>query len=95
MSCASRGAGGDPLAGKRRSLGVPTFAEAAGRVIEQKRAGWRSPKTARLWTRKLEMYAFPCLGNLPAPPGSGHPLGATRHVRGVHRTGADGLKHQT
>ena len=58
-------AGGDPLAEKRRSLGVPTFAEAAGRVIEQKRAGWRNPKTARLWTRKLEMYAFPRLGNLP------------------------------
>ena len=58
-------AGGDPLAEKRRSLGVPTFAEAAGHVIEQKRAGWRSPKTARLWTRKLEMYVFPRLGNLP------------------------------
>ncbi len=58
-------AGGDPLAEKRRSLGVPTFAEAAGRVIEQKRAGWRSPKTARLWTRSLEMYAFPRLGNVP------------------------------
>ncbi len=58
-------AGGDPLAEKRRSLGVPTFAEAAVRVIDQKRAGWRSPKTARLWTRSLEMYAFPRLGNLP------------------------------
>ena len=44
---------------------MPTFAEAAGRVIEQKRAGWRSPKTARLWIRSLEMYAFPRLGNLP------------------------------
>ncbi len=58
-------AGGDPLAEKRRSHGVPTFAEAAGRVIEQKRAGWRSPKTAKLWIRKLEMYVFPRLGNLP------------------------------
>ena len=58
-------AGGDPLAEKRRSHGVPTFAEAAGRVIEQKRAGWRSPKTARLWIRSLEMYAFPRLGNVP------------------------------
>ena len=27
-------AGGDPLAEKRRSLGVPTFAEAVSRVIE-------------------------------------------------------------
>ena len=58
-------AGGDPLAEKRRSIGVPTFAEAAVRVIEQKRGGWRSPKTPRLWTRSLEMYAFPRLGKLP------------------------------
>ena len=58
-------AGGDPLAEKRRSLGVPTFAEAAGRAIDQKRAGWRSPKTAKLWIRKLEMYVFPRLGGLP------------------------------
>ncbi|MDE2864017.1 MAG: integrase arm-type DNA-binding domain-containing protein [Gemmatimonadota bacterium] len=58
-------AGGDPMAEKRRSVGVPTFAEAARRVIEQKRAGWRSPKTPRLWTRSLEMYAFPRLGKLP------------------------------
>ena len=57
-------AGGDPMAEKRRSLGVPTFAEAAVRVIEQKRGGWRSRKTPRLWIRSLEMYAFPRLGNL-------------------------------
>ncbi|MYJ12387.1 MAG: DUF4102 domain-containing protein, partial [Gemmatimonadetes bacterium] len=58
-------AGGDPVAEKRRSLGVPTFAEAAVRVIEQKRGGWRSAKTPRLWTRSLEMYAFGRLGKLP------------------------------
>ena len=58
-------AGGDPLAEKRRSIGVPTFAEAARRVIEQKRGGWRSPKTPRLWARSLERYAFPRLGKLP------------------------------
>ena len=33
--------GGDPLADKRRVQGVPTFAEAAQRVLEQKRDGWR------------------------------------------------------
>ena len=58
-------AGGDPLAEKRQSLGGTTFAEAAVRVIERKRAGWRSPKTTRLWIRKLEMYAFPRLENVP------------------------------
>ena len=58
-------AGGDPVAEKRRSHGVPTFAEAALRVIEQKRGGWRSPKTPKLWIRTLEMYAFPRLGKVP------------------------------
>ncbi|MCY4430315.1 MAG: hypothetical protein OXC11_07985 [Rhodospirillales bacterium] len=33
--------GGDLLADKRRAAGVPTFAEAARRVIKQKRGGWR------------------------------------------------------
>ena len=33
---------GDPLAEKRRTEGVPSFAEAAERVLEQKQAGWRS-----------------------------------------------------
>ena len=37
-------AGGDPLAEKHRGRGVPTFAEAAARVSEQKRAGWRGPR---------------------------------------------------
>ena len=54
--------GGDPLAEKRRSLGVPTFAEAARRVVEQKRAGWRSAVHPRNWFRSLELYAFPRIG---------------------------------
>ena len=33
--------GGDPLADKRRVQGVPTFPEAAQRVLEQKQGGWR------------------------------------------------------
>ena len=39
--------GGDPLAEKRRSEGIPTFAEAASRVLEQKQAGWRNRKHPR------------------------------------------------
>ena len=35
--------GGDPLAERRRAEDMPTFADAAARVVEQKRAGWRSP----------------------------------------------------
>ena len=34
--------GGDPLAEKRRRQGVPSFAEATARVVEQKQAGWRN-----------------------------------------------------
>ena len=57
-------AGGDPLAEKRRLVGVPTFAEAAERVVEQKRAGWRSAAHARNWFRTLEIHAFPRIGNV-------------------------------
>ena len=41
--------GGDPLAEKRRSQGVPSFAEAAARVVEQQQAGWRDPKYPKIW----------------------------------------------
>ena len=33
--------GGDPLAEKRRAEKTPTFADAARRVLDQQRAGWR------------------------------------------------------
>ena len=57
--------GGDPMAEKRRSVGIPTFAEAARRVIEQKRAGWRSAVVPRNWHRSLEIHAFPRIGRVP------------------------------
>ena len=57
--------GGDPLAEKRRAEGMPTFADAAVRVVEQKRAGWRSPLHARTWLHSLERHAFPRIGNRP------------------------------
>ena len=57
--------GGDPLADKRRIQGMPTFAEAAATVIEQKRAGWRSPRQAADWLNSLERYAFPRIGSRP------------------------------
>ena len=55
--------GGDPLADKRRVQGVPTFAEAAQRVLEQKRGGWRGRWHAQNWC--LERYAFPRIGGRP------------------------------
>ena len=54
--------GGDPLSEKRRVQGVPTFAEAAERVLEQKRGGWRGRWHAQNWWRSLERYAFPRIG---------------------------------
>ena len=57
--------GGDPLSEKRRAAGVPTFAEAAHRVLEQKRDGWRGRWHAQNWVRSLERYAFPRIGNRP------------------------------
>ena len=58
-------AGGDPLAEKRRLVDIPTFAEAAKRVVEQKRAGWRSAAHARNWFRTLEIHAFPRIADVP------------------------------
>ncbi|MDE0629548.1 MAG: hypothetical protein OXH99_24385 [Bryobacterales bacterium] len=56
-------AGGGPLAEKRRFVGVPTFTEATKRVVEQKRAGWRSAAHARNWFRTPEIHAFPRSGD--------------------------------
>ena len=56
--------GGDPLAEKRRAEGIPTFAEAARRVVEQKRAGWRNPGSATNWLRSLDAYVFPRIGKI-------------------------------
>ena len=58
-------AGGDPLADKRRTQGMPTFAEAAATVVEQKRAGWRSGRQATDWLHSLERYVFPSIGSRP------------------------------
>ena len=57
--------GGDPLAEKRRTEGIPTFAEAAARVLEQKRPGWRNRKHAREWLSSLRRLAFPRIGKMP------------------------------
>ena len=57
--------GGDPLAEKRRAEAMPTFADAAARVVEQKRAGWRSPIHGRTWLNSLERHAFPRIGARP------------------------------
>ena len=50
--------GHDPRGG-----GIPTFAEAAERVIQMHRAGWKpGSKTEYRWRSTLNTYAFPSLG---------------------------------
>lgn len=58
-------AGGDPLAEKRRSIGRPTFSEAAACVVEDKRAGWRSETHPSIWFLTLELHAFSRIGDVP------------------------------
>ncbi len=53
------------MAEKRRVQGVPTFADAAQRVLEQKQGGWRGRWHAQNWLRSLERYAFPRIGERP------------------------------
>ena len=55
-------AGGDPLAEKRRAHGVPTFTEAARKVFELRRDGWRNAKHAGQWITTLEQFVFPRIG---------------------------------
>ena len=65
-----QGAGSARTEGARRASGVgaagmPTFAAAAARVLEQKRAGWRNTRHPASWLSSLERYAFPCIGSRP------------------------------
>ncbi len=56
-------AGGDPLAEKRKDQGMPTFEDAAARVIEIHRPSWKKGgKSAAQWASSLREYVFPRLG---------------------------------
>ena len=57
--------GGDPLTERRRARNMPSFAEAAERVVEQKRSGWRNPRQAHDWMASLQRYAFARIGRMP------------------------------
>ena len=58
-------AGGDPLAEKRRTSGMPTFEEAAGHVLALHRPGWRNAKHAAQWATTLRAYVYPHMGAMP------------------------------
>ncbi len=53
-------AGGDPSAARRPT--VPTFEDAAAKVIEVHRPNWKNSKHAAQWQTTLRQYAFPRLG---------------------------------
>ncbi len=55
--------GVDPLAEKSRAKGIPTFAEAAGMVIEIKAKELRNAKHLDQWRSTIVTYANPFFGN--------------------------------
>jgi integrase len=68
-----RNEGADPIEARRQKRAAEraeeaaavTFKKAAGRYIEAQRAGWRNAKHAWQWTRTLEMFAYPKIGETP------------------------------
>jgi len=61
----------DPIQEKRqarelaRSPKIPTFSEAAEKVIELRRPTWRNTKHGAQWGSTLKSYAYPVIGNVP------------------------------
>ena len=65
VSLAEAREGGDPLTERRRTRNMPTFAEAAERVVEQKRSGWRNQRQAHDWMASFRRYVFARIGRMP------------------------------
>jgi Arm DNA-binding domain len=42
-----------------------TFEQAALKMFDQKRAGWKNPKHAQQWINTLKTYVFPIIGSVP------------------------------
>ena len=55
--------GENPKTNRRRARGVPTFAEAARKVFELRRPGWRNAKHAQQWIGTLEEFVFSRFGD--------------------------------
>ncbi len=53
--------GGDPLADRRRSEGIPTFEEAVEQVIAIHGEAWRAGKTPKQWRASLRDHVLPHL----------------------------------
>lgn len=49
----------DPLFERRKAQGIPTFREAAAKVLTAHRKTWRNEKHEKQWSSTLEAYVFP------------------------------------
>lgn len=58
-------AGIDPIAERRKALGIPTFREAAEMVFDANSGKWSNGKHLWQWKRTLEMFAYPAIGDVP------------------------------
>lgn len=54
----------DPVFEKRKAAGIPTFREAAAKVLALNKKTWRNEKHEAQWLRTLERFAFPTLGEI-------------------------------
>jgi integrase len=57
-------AGIDPVAERRKEIGIPTFREAAAMVFAENHKTWRNPKHRAQWISTLSTYAFPTIGDV-------------------------------
>ena len=72
---------GDPLAARRRTVNVPTFAEATQQVWKDKNRGWRHQQHAQDWMGSMERHVLPYIGNEPVSSiSSADILGALRRI---------------
>lgn len=54
----------DPVFERRKALGIPTFREAAAKVLAASKKSWRNAKHEGQWSATMEAYAFPQIGDV-------------------------------
>lgn len=54
----------DPIFERRKTQGIPTFRQAAARVIAANSKTWRNEKHEKQWLQTLEAYVFPHIGHV-------------------------------
>ena len=54
----------DPVFERRKALGIPTFREAAAKVLAASKKSWRNAKHEGQWLATMEAYAFPQIGDV-------------------------------